>query len=408
MKQLSEKGDKIKLNINQQLKKKWFEQQQAFLSLVKEWKQEINDKQESQRSVLSERLKQSLKTKENEAKEAMKYVSDKTNKQMEIIHREYQKYHSSWNQELENKKVAALNKVNAHAMEVQRNINRKLHSFKAEREADYQSNQIKLRKHHQKRRDELNAMISQKKSKLDEKHKQERILIDQLQQDRMQKLRDKVIKERSKLLCSGKEDNVETKLQNEYNKSDPNETTQIENRSKDAAVLRYKRRQSVFMKPYIPVSLHVQLHDEGLGITWRSKKISESEKSDFDFVPWGFKARQFLHSIVCGELNIDDILDADANCEDLLQGGQIKCVISDVRKHYGDKVISDCESKVDSDKCKQLESGMLDLRQKMDNISKSELKSKEMLLKVDMALRQYQDKIDQTRRMYQGKASFCN
>ena len=108
------------------------------------------------------------------------------------------------------------------------------------------------------------------------------------------------------------------------------------------SVLRQKRRKGALNIQ--SVVLQVEVHNEGIVLMPRTSNPSGDSKSkggtndDEDdeakryhtFIPWGFKARQILHSILCGEVpegfGWDRIPYSGS-----LQAGQVRCMVTDFR-----------------------------------------------------------------------------
>ena len=108
------------------------------------------------------------------------------------------------------------------------------------------------------------------------------------------------------------------------------------------SVLRQKRRKGALNMQ--SVVLQVEVHNEGIVLMPRTSNPSGDSKSkggtndDEDdeakryhtFIPWGFKARQILHSILCGEVpegfGWDRIPYSGS-----LQAGQVRCMVTDFR-----------------------------------------------------------------------------
>lgn len=400
---MSEDHEKMRWTTTQELKKSWSDQLQTFVLEMKRWKQLISDKQELQRNALKEQLNMSVKSKEKEAEEAFKMVHKKTAEKIEMINRSYQHY-PTWNQELEQRKLTEINKHRAKANEMQNVINQKMQAYKNTKEADYIKNQEKLDKHHQKRKAELSLAISQKQIKLVERHRQQRIYVDNYHRNRFQTIKEKIINERGTLLRTGTKENLESNLVHESSQGDDSSSSERDQNKWDrsAAVLRYKRRQAVYAKGNIPTMLQVHIQNEGLGIRWRSNRDSTGEERtvEFEFLPWGFKARQLLHSISCGELQIDDNIFVESCTEGLLHGGQIKCIVSDFRD-IDAKGESGCGSKEEPEKVKKLEQFISDLRQKLEVESRNEEQTEQDLARMHEKLNSLKYEAN---RMLQGKS----
>ena len=100
---------------------------------------------------------------------------------------------------------------------------------------------------------------------------------------------------------------------------------------------RHKNRKGVMSQSRRQLS--VEIHNEGIWVAVdtgstpdedESRLNSTSSKEEQEFIPWGVKAQSFLEAIVCGD--IPSMYDAfkfgDAAA---LQGGQVRCVLSDLR-----------------------------------------------------------------------------
>ena len=97
-------------------------------------------------------------------------------------------------------------------------------------------------------------------------------------------------------------------------------------------------------------SAAVQKDSEDLGIGGRAdppnkgdggNKLSLVGHRTSDFIPWGVRARKILHSIVCGEVPAGYDVGGSgsggisgsggSSAHGTLQGGQIKCMVTDMR-----------------------------------------------------------------------------
>ena len=159
------------------------------------------------------------------------------------------------------------------------------------------------------------------------------------------------------------------------------ETVNLENIN-GAAILRCKHREAINSKCHIPATLAIEIHNEGLRLTWRSNNdLKENAQLYHDFQPWGFKARQLLHSVVCGEfpisygkVNVEKYIDAG------LQGGHIKCLLGDMRTKNGSSV-SQLKEAEKTSQIKKSESSVHFLRQSLENASRTEASCKTFVQK---------------------------
>lgn len=375
MNKLTKQNEEAKKNLNQQLKKKWDEELQKFLVQVKTLKKHISEKQEKQRSSLIEQKRRSIMNKENEARNGMKYIIDN---KLDAIHKKY--HQQPWSKELEQRKTAELNEIPITSREHQKTFERKLQVYREAKEKEYNKNRVNLAKHHQRRKAELSLAIQKTQTKFVEKHKQHRIYKEQTQEETFQTLREEIMKNRSNLLHRSFEHNSSLRFSQDANQkavstivSANDEKGSCSSENEDgAAVLRYKRRKTVFSKSYIPVTLYIEIQNEGLHLTWRNKGSKDDKELEHDFLPWGFRARQFLHSIACGEFPIYDKIDVEKYKDCGLQGAQLKCTIADMRT-CNDTANFPGSEKMKDTEIKKLRGSISVLRKNMENETKAEI-----------------------------------
>jgi len=107
----------------------------------------------------------------------------------------------------------------------------------------------------------------------------------------------------------------------------------------DDPISRMENRKAVQKKAF-QFQYSVEIHNEGISHFPRISsgkssldKVSSSKSrlSDLsEFIPWGAKARQFLFSILCGEIPTGAIMSFEDGRESL-QGGQVKFMLTDMR-----------------------------------------------------------------------------
>ncbi len=109
---------------------------------------------------------------------------------------------------------------------------------------------------------------------------------------------------------------------------------------KSGAAARHKHRKGTLSQ--IAKQLSVEIHNEGLWIAILEEKKEEKRKdppldphTESDkktFFPWGIEARDFLESIVCGEIpSMLESKDFDFGDTVAMNGGHIRCVLTDLR-----------------------------------------------------------------------------
>jgi len=124
----------------------------------------------------------------------------------------------------------------------------------------------------------------------------------------------------------------------------------VNDSERKGAALRQKLRKTILMKGY-SARMSVEIHNEGVAIscngrTSGNESIGSSAKQSTSFIPWGVNARKFIHSIVCGEIPLHYTFDGIGNSsQDGLQGGgQIKCMVIDMRVDSEDANIQQTET----------------------------------------------------------------
>lgn len=113
------------------------------------------------------------------------------------------------------------------------------------------------------------------------------------------------------------------------------------------AAARHKHRKNVMSQTARQLSL--EIHNEGIWMSTvlesnsgddKNKKTGESSAAatglgDHEFIPWGTKAHNILTAIVCGEIpaGCERILEKHPQAAELmrLQGGQVRCIVTDMR-----------------------------------------------------------------------------
>ena len=114
-------------------------------------------------------------------------------------------------------------------------------------------------------------------------------------------------------------------------------------RGQRGAALRHTHRKAIMGA--IPKQLGVEIHNEGIWLSIlsvqdgkegenvsKTVKPEKNESSKTEFLPWGAKAREVLHAIICGEVPMDYGFDRfDFGDVIATQGGYIRCVITDLR-----------------------------------------------------------------------------
>jgi hypothetical protein len=254
--------------------------------------------------------------------DALQYLNRRTNEQIDAINRNYKQY-LTWNNILEQRKLADLMKIEKNSAEMQKNIKRKLVDYQTGKEVDYKKNKGKLDSHHRRRSKELIMTMQKNQEKIVEKYKYQSYQNEVCCKQKFENVRKQIMTESNK---RGE------KERNDHGRQDDNAQSSNEESMQDtaAAVNRYKRRQMVLMKNYIALNVQIQILSEGLVILWKSNE-ENNKKFRSECLPWGFQAHELLHTVMCGEFPHIGNINIEEYYGDLLQGGLIKCTISDVR-----------------------------------------------------------------------------
>jgi hypothetical protein len=109
---------------------------------------------------------------------------------------------------------------------------------------------------------------------------------------------------------------------------------------KSGAASRHKHRKGVLSQ--ISKQLSVEIHNEGvwMAVLQEKKDPKKNEQSSDPhtesdqklFLPWGIKARDFLESIICGEIpSALESGDFDFGESVAMNGGHLRCILTDLR-----------------------------------------------------------------------------
>ncbi|KAI2512874.1 galactokinase [Fragilaria crotonensis] len=287
--------------------------------------------------------------------------------------------------------------------------------FKTRCEQEYLQEREKCRKHQEKRRKDMEHSMRKIITRMHQNFKiqQQRYIKRHLQ--RISKKRNEVLARMNGLPPPAETVNLLKDILSNANddrkelqsplpiKSCSIQMSSTEESSEYPAAVRHRHRNAIMSN--IPGQLGVEIHNEGLWINPIKEKTEETKQNDVkaveedtaqntEFIPWGVKAREILHTLVCGEIPIGygsdrfDFGDAVA-----LQGGCIRCIITDFRtgettaskqraecvKQHEDEGIQELEAKVS-----QLSQLMLDANK---NVQKAESDERECTTSLDKALK---------------------
>jgi hypothetical protein len=186
----------------------------------------------------------------------------------------------------------------------------------------------------------------------------------------------------------------------------------VDEEQEKAAAARHKHRKAILST--IPKQLGVEIHNEGLWVAPVTDKNEEAKREESkadnhkkhasEFIPWGLKARDVLHTIVCGEIplgygpdrfDFGDVLSA--------QGGCIRCVVTDLRtgETTASKQRAECTKEQEEEGLQDLERKVTQLTHLMSdadkNVQRAEMKEKECMVVLEKILKE----VDKARKLLQ-------
>ncbi len=335
----------------------WKMQLQNFEQRIEELHEKMNSRQLKQRDELTDQYNATIKALREKGQEEMRNLNEKNQTHLNEIENRYRQWMNPQGQlppQMQQMRMMNLQQNKAKVNELTHNLSNKVKELLAETEADHQKKRRKLQRHHQHRKDELKGGLKYMRSKLQQRHYQFKILRIREHEEKFQ-IMQKKIRERNlafqtevkKGTVSGgsesdqKGQNIEK--QKGINVLPSKEGSNCSTDYQIGAAMRHKRRKAFLTRSFIP-SLMIEIHNEGLNVSCRTgenndEQVSSTEaaleskeksKVSCDFIPWGYAARHFLHSIICGEIPDHDITDNKLICNLGLQG-QIKCLVLDLR-----------------------------------------------------------------------------
>lgn len=375
VKRVEEECKNSKQKLSMKLKKDWDDEFTAFLNQVKELNQQLVEKQKKQKTSLAERVAQSITSKESEAREAIKLLLAKKKMQMDSINIKFQ-HHPNAPQN-EQKKAAYLNQIQSACLQHQDSIKQKLEEYKVSKKAEYDSNRELLEKHHHKRKMELTAAVNKNKKRLFDKQTLQRFCHEELEHEKRRVLTEKAIATTTN--PKPKEDSAKRERKS----------------STVSAIHRYETRKHVLDQKHVPTSFVVEIHSEGLHTILVQSGIDEERNLVHDFLPWGHKASELMHCLLCGEFPFMQNVSMNQNGNiNELQGGQVKCTITDMRcKIDGKESQTIYNESATSKSPKALRKIIAALKQNMDSHSSNVSKCENLMNKNQNEMRRSEQKL---------------
>ena len=324
-----EKKDRNK--IMKQLENKWTSHVQNFKLRVDELQKKMAAKQSKQRDELREQNTTNMNALRDRGNDELKCLMERSASDVEKITAKYQQYTDPRGDFCRNVELMNHRKK---VTELRDNLENKVRELLAESEADHKKKFLKLEKHHHRRKAELELAIRKLSTQCHARHDQLRFQLVLNHENRYKKIKEDI------RTCGS---TFDVKAEEEP-KNSPEDIIDKEKNTKYqvGGMLRQKRRKALLTRSFISTFMTVEIHNEGLNVSCRNETINneacdsaidefkEPSKISNDFIPWGFVARKFLHSIICGEIPSHDIIESRLNNHVGLQG-QVKCLVADMR-----------------------------------------------------------------------------
>ena len=327
--------------VNAYLIAKWEERTDTLNKQVTKIRQNVLKKQNTQRAELAERQKRQQELDKRKIDEGRKWLIER--QQQQLRNQEADPPGSTGNSIVEEWSNVSARLQTQHSNQLKQ-FEHKEATMK-ERSANDVNAQLRvLEAHHKKRTTEAEQFVDDliKKCQLKQKNLESRLA--RLHKQRFETKRREIQTEFSKPTSS------------EY-QSHPGVSQDYDSNSLayTAAVMRHKRRKHIMNGA--TVNMAVDIHNEGIFLMTTNTQKNENSLSRFGnvsntspgvgtivsdetsgqpclFIPWGAKARSFLYSIMCGEIPIgyglEKMTGSLAN-QKLLDGGLLKCIITDTR-----------------------------------------------------------------------------
>ena len=318
-----------------QLEKKWNTHVKCFRLRVEELQKKMTARQTKQREVLVEENTANSNALKDRGNSELTSLFDRSALDEKKIMSDFQQFADSRGDAaptIMQMRNAELHKHQKKVAELKGNLENKVRELLAESEADHKKKFLKLEKHHHRRKAELKVEIRSLATTCHSRHEQLKIQRVRSHEEKFKQTEGEI---RSRETAFRPKDGpVASKY---FTETETNEK-QSGNYEVGSAS-RQKRRKSLLMKT--PTFMTVEIHNEGLNVSCRNEDFSRgdaplidqkesSSKISNDFIPFGFSARQFLHSILSGRIPNHGIIDHRLIHQVGLQG-QIKCLVADMR-----------------------------------------------------------------------------
>jgi hypothetical protein len=353
-----------KLSVEAVLEEKCKEQNVTFQRKIEKLRSDMLAKQKLQREQLSARHKKQIEHDRDKIQQAAKWIKQKQEQEVQSLLFKRQQAQQQGQVISEERWSQISQQLNTHHQSRVKQLRAKESELSGKSEKESKSQTVQLHEHHEKRKKDMEEFMQKLHVRFLSQQQQQRRMRLKQHEDRMKQQRQEILLK----LQNHASKEVDKKMEESVNKRGNDltsghdidgEDTPKSRSSRDTtadrstaatsggfgAVARQKRRKTVTTGT--PVQLALEIHNEGIVILTRNdsdkqkKNDSTGDQTDrsksesgrnTEFIPWGVKARDILYSAVCGEVPLGyecDRLDSGGHVT--LQGGQIKCMISDLR-----------------------------------------------------------------------------
>lgn len=328
--QLEKQKNETKLKLISKLQHRWKNEIKSIQLQVEGLNKVNKDKYENALQNLIEFQSNLVRNLETNRLEEHKMVSKTANENNEQIHAKYKQ----WSEQNRADLMPQLVKMRDQEI-LENNKNEKLAKAKidaraaqlmAEADKEHNKKLLVLQNHQAHNKSEMEKFASKTLKK-------RQFLHEYIVQNVMNSHKEKYLKLKQEILGDKNSQKNE-----EAPKSNENEAFE-----EDECTRRQTRRKNILSKVYIPTYITVDIHNEGLDVICLKGSVStnssfnpkETRKFSTEFIPWGYIARTFLYSIMCGEVPDHKIIDHKSLFSNGLQG-LVKCIVTDKRVSAGD------------------------------------------------------------------------
>jgi len=326
--QLESHKEETELKLIAKLQDRWENDIKSLHSQIEELNQSNADKYEKALQnlyKLQSEYSRNLETKRLEEHNMVARTAIENSEQINAKYRQWSEQNrSELPPQLQTMREQEIMENNKSAELAKANIDSRAAQLLAEAEKEHQKKLLVLQNHQARNISELEKLMTKT-------HKKRELIHEFIVQHVMHGHKEKFSKLKQNILCDTKNSEVD--------EEDTKKTYRYEDFDEDdECTPRHSKRKNILSKVYIPTFITVDIHNEGLdiiclkgpGSASDSLSAKDNRKFSTTFIPWGYKARKFLYSIICGEVPDHKIIDYNFLYTNGLQG-LVKCMVADKR-----------------------------------------------------------------------------